>query len=258
MLEFVEDDRRDRQNDLKEIRKLITLIDKQPPKLNPNNYIKVNSLFKKYPQYINTVSTGGNKKSQYTKRNNRFIKSKTLKNYNKKIGGANEVGQEVEPINIIKEITKTDPLIFTLTIGMFEDFKNIIKAISEINSENKDEENKKNISDLLTNISKIDTTPKPQSDNTKFIGYVYGYILLSAYIVAYNESIKDIGAFNINNWWFFSKNDLNIIMSELNLVTILTQLLSHLSGEVEPVRGVQPDTESNDYQGPEYGTYASG
>ena len=55
----------------------------------------------------------------------------------------------------------------------------------------------------------------------KFINFVYVYLLLSSYYTAAIESVKEVGKFDKESWWFFTPSDFTDIKNDLDFEFIL-------------------------------------
>ena len=57
--------------------------------------------------------------------------------------------------------------------------------------------------------------------NDRLNKFVYVYILLECYITAMSQKDKVIGAFDIDDWWFFSNEEFSSIAKEINIEQIM-------------------------------------
>ena len=73
----------------------------------------------------------------------------------------------------------------------------------------------------------------------KVADFIYVYILLSCYLEAENQSNKEEGPFNIDDWWFFSRSQFTDIKNEINIKEVM-KTYNDKYGKKEEVAAVAP------------------
>ena len=77
--------------------------------------------------------------------------------------------------------------------------------------------------------------------------FIYTYLLLECYVVAFNESQKPLAKFDVDSWWFFTAGDFSQISKELDFEKIINNFNKIIGANVESVVAVpnQGDVEIN-------------
>jgi hypothetical protein len=110
----------------------------------------------------------------------------------------------------------------------------------------KEAENEKLKTIFVTFMNKYDeylsvfSTNRPMTPNQKtdLPIFVYTYLLLGCYNIAFRESRVPLGKFNNDSWWFFTAGDFKIIANYLNIEIIMdnfNKLISKESSNLEVI-----------------------
>jgi hypothetical protein len=133
---------------------------------------------------------------------------------------------------------------------------NIAVYISDnnINESEKDavkNELKQNFANFLNKYDKylqiFETNSEFKIDND-FINFIYVYLLLSSYNTAVIESQKELGAFQVTSWWFFTQGDFIDIKNDLDLKYILKKYDEMTEIKEEPKPEPQPEPQPDEKQ----------
>jgi len=106
--------------------------------------------------------------------------------------------------------------------------ENIIRHKSQENEENKKNSENDKLLPLFKNYLQdygnylnIYENNNDFKIDDKFISFVYVYLLLSGYYTAAVESVKEVGKFDKESWWFFTPTDFTDIKNDLDFEIIL-------------------------------------